>query len=341
MMKWLVYVIFVLVIGSIIITSGCTQQVIACDPPYIRIGASCCLDQNENNICDTDEPRCNDGLCNGEETCGTCPQDCGSCDFVCNNTQVTIKHAWYDEETNAINFLIKNERRFPLTIQPFVNNISSRRFGSLFYLRANDVAAIKLEEIELDDFHAVKSIGIKIIECNEIGDTRTRKHINVSISRPGEPIKMCTSHAEEKCSGNYVYWFDSCGNKEEEKEYCDCGCDNGSCIESPSIAMEIDFEPNKEVKWCGVVSNEKNSTIKVSLSDEGELKEFGTFNEEDFYLEPTESKNIVYTLRLPEKLELGRYETRFVISEEIKLEEGPFLGAKWTAVKGGIIVNVS
>ncbi len=36
-----------------------TQQV-TCNKPYILVGTSCCLDQNDNSICDSDEvPKCN------------------------------------------------------------------------------------------------------------------------------------------------------------------------------------------------------------------------------------------------------------------------------------------
>ncbi len=31
------------------------NKVITCNPPYIRYGAECCLDQNKNSICDNDE----------------------------------------------------------------------------------------------------------------------------------------------------------------------------------------------------------------------------------------------------------------------------------------------
>ena len=36
---------------------GCTTQdlEVTCNPPYIKVGNSCCLDQNGNNICDKDE----------------------------------------------------------------------------------------------------------------------------------------------------------------------------------------------------------------------------------------------------------------------------------------------
>jgi len=45
-----------IIIGLLIILfiSGCTQQII-CNKPYISIGADCCLDQNDDSICDSDE----------------------------------------------------------------------------------------------------------------------------------------------------------------------------------------------------------------------------------------------------------------------------------------------
>jgi len=38
----------------VMLVSGCSTQ-IACNPPYIVKGSGCCLDQNYNRICDTDE----------------------------------------------------------------------------------------------------------------------------------------------------------------------------------------------------------------------------------------------------------------------------------------------
>jgi len=47
--------ILVLVIVGIIVISGCIQQEVTCNPPYIKVGISCCLDINNNSICDKDE----------------------------------------------------------------------------------------------------------------------------------------------------------------------------------------------------------------------------------------------------------------------------------------------
>jgi len=42
---------------------------VTCNSPYIKVGTSCCLDQNSNKICDSDETLtqsseyCGDGIC--------------------------------------------------------------------------------------------------------------------------------------------------------------------------------------------------------------------------------------------------------------------------------------
>jgi len=47
-------IIFSIILLLVIIASGCVQQV-SCNPPYILVGTECCLDTNENGICDKDE----------------------------------------------------------------------------------------------------------------------------------------------------------------------------------------------------------------------------------------------------------------------------------------------
>lgn len=42
------------VVFFVLVVSGCSTP-IACNPPYIVKGSGCCLDQNDNRICDSDE----------------------------------------------------------------------------------------------------------------------------------------------------------------------------------------------------------------------------------------------------------------------------------------------
>jgi len=39
----------------------------------------------------------------------------------------------------------------------------------------------------------------------------------------------CTYHSYQQCSGNYLYWFNSCGVQEDLIQYCSNGCSNNSC----------------------------------------------------------------------------------------------------------------
>ena len=66
---------------AIIFISGCTQTGAVCNKPYILVGNSCCLDKNDNGICDSDETAatqavCGDNICNVVEDYLSCPQDC-------------------------------------------------------------------------------------------------------------------------------------------------------------------------------------------------------------------------------------------------------------------------
>jgi eight-cysteine-cluster-containing protein len=47
------------------------------------------------------------------------------------------------------------------------------------------------------------------------------------------PENKCEDHYKSKCYGSHVYWYDSCGNLEDKKEYCENGCENGHCKEKP------------------------------------------------------------------------------------------------------------
>jgi hypothetical protein len=43
------------IVVFVIFISGCVQEEVTCNKPYIKVGSSCCLDVNENGICDSDE----------------------------------------------------------------------------------------------------------------------------------------------------------------------------------------------------------------------------------------------------------------------------------------------
>lgn len=54
-MKVFSYLLVISLFILVLVSSGCIQEEIKCDPPYIRHADSCCLDVNNNKICDKDE----------------------------------------------------------------------------------------------------------------------------------------------------------------------------------------------------------------------------------------------------------------------------------------------
>lgn len=56
--------LFALIILSIFLVSGCVKEV-TCSKPYIQVGTDCCLDSNDNSMCDKDEVQ---NISNNEQT---------------------------------------------------------------------------------------------------------------------------------------------------------------------------------------------------------------------------------------------------------------------------------
>jgi hypothetical protein len=50
-----VVAVIVLAIVFISNSNNNSQNEVTCNPPYIKVGTSCCLDQNSNGVCDSDE----------------------------------------------------------------------------------------------------------------------------------------------------------------------------------------------------------------------------------------------------------------------------------------------
>lgn len=86
--KYLLDGILVLAVIGVILVSGCAKEEVTCNPPYIKVGTSCCLDQNNNSICDEDKAERNQSSATGkiiekgppqpEKTVPSCTDECSS-----------------------------------------------------------------------------------------------------------------------------------------------------------------------------------------------------------------------------------------------------------------------
>ena len=81
---WIGIAVIVVIILAIILISNSDNSSandVTCNSPYIKVGTSCCLDQDSNGICDHDETQtqpseyCGDGICQQNENAPDC-SDC-------------------------------------------------------------------------------------------------------------------------------------------------------------------------------------------------------------------------------------------------------------------------
>jgi hypothetical protein len=108
----------------------------------------------------------------------------------------------------------------------------------------------------------------------------------------GACVADCTSHASQKCNSGNLYWYNSCGNKEELAQNCgvdtvtsnyQCsanwlqkdtikkGCDNGACYSTDIWINDINCSAAGKVCSGGVCAaansgNETNSTITITTT---------------------------------------------------------------------------
>jgi len=88
---------------------------------------------------------------------------------------------------------------------------------------------------------------------------------------PENDSQDCELHALFKCDGNHVYWYDSCGNKENKKEYCAYGCDGSKCI-VPDDAECVDSDGGYNIYEMGIATYGSTSLSDHCNSD-GSLTE--------------------------------------------------------------------
>jgi len=58
--------------------------------------------------------------------------------------------------------------------------------------------------------------------------------------------EKCESKKRAACFGDHVFWFDSCDNREDKKEYCPLGCSNGKCIPGRKCELEKSYTEKPE-----------------------------------------------------------------------------------------------
>jgi len=76
-----------------------------------------------------------------------------------------------------------------------------------------------------------KCDGNDVLECSSSGVWEYEFDCDFDCSNGECQDEQCSSHADKKCSGDSVYWYDSCGDKQDEYERCESDevCSGASC----------------------------------------------------------------------------------------------------------------
>lgn len=77
-----------------------------------------------------------------------------------------------------------------------------------------------------------KCEGDEVWQCSNSGVWEYTSRCDYSCSSGSCQQQQCTDHATKTCSGNSVYWFDSCGDQQEEYERCESDetCEGDRCV---------------------------------------------------------------------------------------------------------------
>ncbi|MDX9721681.1 MAG: hypothetical protein RBU37_13100 [Myxococcota bacterium] len=93
---------------------------------------------------------------------------------------------------------------------------------------------------------------VLLVPDDEVQDVQELSELDEDATEPDEsdelelpPDCVPSSHASAFCYEDNLYWYDSCGVREELKESCATGCTIDACnTESPSYHLSINFSDN-------------------------------------------------------------------------------------------------
>jgi uncharacterized repeat protein (TIGR01451 family) len=110
---------------------------------------------------------------------------------------------------------------------------------------ANDCSYVRMDGITAIYNCTAKVLGLNNNYCNLFVYPQDQRCLSTQSHQINSTnvISKCTDHASKKCAGNTVYWYDSCGNKQELVQTCSQNqtCSNGACIDQP-IACSTDAQ---------------------------------------------------------------------------------------------------
>ena len=107
---------------------------------------------------------------------------------------------------------------------------------------------------------------------------------------------VCTSHVSQKCVGNYVYWFNSCGKQEDLYKACGYNqvCSNNACATSYTATGYISHSlkgcVNNNVYWYDSLGNQQDLYQNCAVT--GQICQNSQCTGQVYYAQPSQFQKI-------------------------------------------------
>ena len=258
-----------------IVLSSCTPQEVTCNSPYIKVGTSCCLDQNINSICDNDEIKDTSQKIETQAQSNTTNEKAEDKKELAEKTALRFARYWEKQDW---------ENLYDLLITDLKNIKSKERFVKIMN-RDYDLPSVsmRLDKVELDN----ESVAFAYFTAETaLAGIKTQA---TQLEWDGEEWKV----------NAFATHFSTC---DEFDKKC---CGNGLCEETEndiycwkdckSIQQDVDFKAkNVELEFLDTTYKFKI----LNLSSDKKLLSL-SYNDKEFTLNINNNRdfNNVYNVR--------------------------------------------
>ena len=136
----------------------------------------------------------------------------------------------------------------------------------------------------------VQTATVAVTSGNQIASA----NCSVSVGQIGG----CTTNYQQRCSGNNLYWYDSCGNQQGLIQYCQNGCYNNACqINNTYSALNV----TKTVRnltsgsgWSNSTYANPSDTVMFMIT----LQANGNQNVQNVFVRDILPANLIYNNQL-------------------------------------------
>lgn len=188
---------------------------------------------------------------------GTCAQTCldlmffGDCN-PCQSGEIASMCTWHPDSMSAINFWNSASDYCNDWLAPY-SDYNKQCYCSVPTTECSGGGEPGDRKCE----------GYEVWECSNSGVWEYVSNCEYSCSSGTCQQQQCTDHTTKSCDGDSVYWFNSCGDKQEEYERCETDekCEGDKCVRF----CEEEFIGSKLCSGVDIVQQYQSSDCSTEI----------------------------------------------------------------------------